>query len=187
MVQLLIIAATAISTNNSHPNLILNGNFERGNSGFTSDYSFSENVEATGVYAVTTNPQHAHPGGFSMGDHTSGLGHMLVVNAGDDATKAFWKETIKVQPNHTYYFGLYAASWGQTSDNGDDNPASIVLMINSELVRVPFTLKSKDGAWTKMVATWKSGSSTTADIRLLDKNTQQFGNDFAVDDIVFHD
>ncbi len=187
MIQVLLITVAALSSNNSHPNLVVNGNFEKGNTGFTSDYGYSDNVEGTGLYAIVSDPHNAHQGGFSMMDHTSGTGQMMVVNAGGDASKAFWKQTVKVQPNHSYYFGLYAASWGQTNETGDENPASIVVTINGEAVRVPFTLKSKDGVWTKLVATWKSNSATRADIRLVDKNTEAFGNDFAIDDIMFHD
>lgn len=71
----------------STTNLIINGNFEMGPSGFTTDYvpgTTSCNglgfLDCEGTYAVINNPQNGHANWAPCGDHTSGSGNMLVCN-----------------------------------------------------------------------------------------------------------
>src|SRR5215831_13312357 len=54
------------------PNLVVNGDFSLGNTGFTSGYVFTSDTTPEGTYCVDTNPHNCHPGGASYGDHTSG-------------------------------------------------------------------------------------------------------------------
>jgi hypothetical protein len=61
-------------------NLLSNPSFELGNAGFTSSYLYSPGSDANqGDYAVLHNPYPWNSGAFSMIDHTSGSGLMLVL------------------------------------------------------------------------------------------------------------
>ena len=77
-----VAAAPTASTN-----LITNGDFESGNTGFTSGYAFG-NVHGPGTYWIGGTPSQA-PGAwggwYNGGDHTSGSGKMMVVNGANDA------------------------------------------------------------------------------------------------------
>ena len=59
----------------SAPNLVTNGNFEAGNSGFTSDYAYSPaSNNDEGQYTVRSNPFPWNGLFISGGDHTTGSG-----------------------------------------------------------------------------------------------------------------
>jgi hypothetical protein len=61
-------------------NLLVNGDFSLGNTGFTSDYIFTSDILPAGTYCIDTDPHHCHPLAASYGDHTSGTGLMLIAN-----------------------------------------------------------------------------------------------------------
>src|SRR5690606_242669 len=91
--------------------LIVNGDFEMGNVGFTSTYgyvdpSIQNGMYPEGIYTVSNNPNHTH-NNFWGRDHTTGTGNFMIVNgAGSPVT--IWQQTVTVQPNTTYYFSAWA-------------------------------------------------------------------------------
>ena len=189
MLQLLLLASTVIIPAPTHPNLVVNGDFSAGNKGFKSDYLYSQDIGADGSNFVGSNPHDSHSGGAVFGDHTSGKGLMLLANGSANANTAVWEETVKVAPNHKYIFALWTATWSLSLNdgrNGDYSPARLVVYVNGKPINQPYATNVLDGVWTKLVATWSSGSAKTADIRIVDENLDQYGNDFAIDDIVFH-
>uniref|UniRef100_UPI00375149AB beta strand repeat-containing protein n=1 Tax=Flavobacterium sp. TaxID=239 RepID=UPI00375149AB len=166
-------------------NLVYNGNFTLGNRGFSTDYQFlttSTSVGVQGAYGVVFNPSTWFAPFSNCGDHTSGLGNMLVVdgsvtNAGNDR---LWCQTIPVTPSQTYTFSY----WVQTL--ATPNPASIETLINGTsqgIGAAPTAITC--GNWTQYTYTWNSGASTTAILCLYDRTTTVAGNDFAIDDITF--
>src|SRR5262249_4207848 len=68
----------------SGSNLIANGDFEGGNTGFTSQYTYSPgDIGPAGSYDVVDNPAHSRPhdtNPVSYADHTTGRGLMLAAN-----------------------------------------------------------------------------------------------------------
>ena len=59
-------------------NLVTNGDFESGNTGFTTDYSESVGLSGSSTYVVTTNPASNNGSFQSFGDNTSGSGNGLL-------------------------------------------------------------------------------------------------------------
>src|ERR1035441_9676134 len=60
--------------------LVNNGNFSGGNSGFSSSYIYNPfSLSGEGMYNVATNPSLYNGGFCSCGDHTSGNGNMMIV------------------------------------------------------------------------------------------------------------
>src|SRR5690242_43828 len=57
---------------------ILNGDFESGNTGFTSGYTYA--TVDQGTYFVSANPHSTYPSSLSFGDHTTGSGNMLTAD-----------------------------------------------------------------------------------------------------------
>jgi len=188
MLPLLLLTTMQPLTAQTHKNLIINGDFSQGNSGFSSQYTFDQDLNPTGNYFIGGNPFECHHGGASFGDHTSGSGKMMIINGATDAGVSIWKQTVKVQPNRKYFFGAWAASWGQFGNPGTDpSPARLILCVNGKPIAPAFTLNSQDGAWTKYFASWKSGSAKSAELSIVDENLEGIGNDFAIDDLTFHD
>ncbi|OPY93232.1 MAG: hypothetical protein A4E73_00327 [Syntrophaceae bacterium PtaU1.Bin231] len=69
-------------------NLIKNGDFEAGNQDFETDYIYvAENPTVKNemytpkTYSVGTDPNLYHDAWATFGDHSSGAGNMLIVNA----------------------------------------------------------------------------------------------------------
>ena len=91
-------------------NLVDNGAFEQGNTGFTSSYGYSSNLQPQGLYYVTTNPRNTHPGFASCSDHTSGYGNMMVVNGATEPNVSVWSTNISVFPNTDYAFSAYVTN-----------------------------------------------------------------------------
>jgi gliding motility-associated-like protein len=170
----------------SATNLIVNGDFSAGNTGFTSGYSYvppsPSALWPAGVYVVDTDPAKDHPLAPSFGDHTTGKGNMMAMN-GASTPIDVWCETVPVTPNTDYAFSAWFSNW-----SGDTltNLPLIQFQINGTLLGTgTFKFIPTQGLWTKFYSTWNSGTSTSAGICIYDMQTAAYGNDFAVDDISF--
>lgn len=171
-------AAMAIAVHAQAANLITNGDFELGNTGFGSDYAFVVNTTPPGVYTIDDDPNDGHPAFGSFGDHTSGVGNMMIVNGSEVPGQRVWYENgIGVQANTNYYFSTWIASAHPTS------PAQLKFSFNGGTVGSTFMAPATTGNWQRFYAVWNSGASTTVDLALVNENTAFSGNDFALDDI----
>ncbi len=172
-----ILTATALDVST---NLIVNGNFEQGTTGFTNDYIHNPgDLWPEGVYDVLPNPNAAHPDFPNCGDHTSGSGNMLAVNGSSIPGVDVWCQTVSVSPNTQYVFTAWATSLVASS------PARLQFSINGATLGSIFNVSSQTCTWQNFYAVWNSGPVTSANICIVNQNTAQSGNDFAVDDIVF--
>ncbi len=185
-------------TKNSEVNLVKNGDFEDGNYGFTSDYSYNFNSNTPGQYAVTDNASRLNKDFRNPigGDHTYGNGYYLVVNSDNEAGKKVWQTEVKVIPNSTYKFSVHycnlfkdqPATSSFAFDDGDvkGNDPTIKFAVNGkqvgELDRDFYHLYR----WIYTTATWYSGTHNGAvTISIENPNTSIDGNDLALDDIAF--
>ncbi|MBK9727723.1 MAG: gliding motility-associated C-terminal domain-containing protein [Saprospiraceae bacterium] len=169
----------------SSQNLIVNGNFEAGNTGFTTDYVLGTNscyglgyLDCEGTYGVITNPQFGHAGFAPCGDHTSGGGLMMVLN-GSAAFQNVWCQDVTVIPDMDYVFTAWVTSVVSAS------PAVLQFSINGNPIGPNFNSSGSTCLWEKYEVTWNSGGNTVAQICILNENTQTGGNDFAIDDLGF--
>ncbi len=72
---------TTTSNVTVNPNLLVNGDFEQGNTGFISQYGYnSVNILSEGAYAIANNISDIHPTLFACHDH-SGTGKLMGINA----------------------------------------------------------------------------------------------------------
>ncbi len=167
-------------------NLVVNGDFESGNTGFTTRYAFGD-VSGPGTYNIGTNPSTA-PDAYgdwcNCGDHTSGTGNMMIVNGANSVAWPFWEETVHVAPGTDYAFSY----WGAEVDHESNSLPHVAVRINGKIVGnsyFPQNSPDNGGQWMNFTFTWNSGSSHTADIALVDLNTDTVFNDFAIDDVSF--
>lgn len=160
-------------------NLIQNGDFSQGNTGFSSVYNYSSASglnESTYTVAASVPAWHS---GLASCSGRGGSGNMMLVNGSGSLGAEVWKQTISVQPNTNYAF----SSWLQSLSSA--SPAQLQFSINGNLVGLELRGSATTCSWTQFYTTWNSGSNTTATISIVNKNLQVLGNDFALDDISF--
>jgi hypothetical protein len=156
--------------------LVINGNFTEGNTGFSSDYTYYPDVagnnelvndQGTNGYGVGTNGQNYHPGFWGI-DHTNnqtGNKNFMLVN-GHGNTLTIWKETVNVLPNTDYYFSAWAMSLNNVGPY-----ARLQFEVNGvkvgtidTLVAGPSTTSqaAANNYWTRFYSSpkWNSGSIT---------------------------
>ena len=139
--QLFTFTVFSVSDNN----LILNGDFESGSTGFTSDYMDNTGggvgaINSEGTFGVDDSPRDLHRRFANCDDHTSGNGNMMVVN-GSGAANNVWCQTVTVNPSTNYIFTAWASS------ATDENPAQLQFSINQQLIGEVFNATSSTCNW----------------------------------------
>ncbi len=167
-------------------NQIVNGDFEGGNVGFSTDYVLGTGgtwglVSTEGQYAIVNSPSAAHSNFSFCNDHTPNPGtQMMVVNGSGTPGTNVWCQTVPVQSNTDYQFGAWI-----TNALNEFNVAQLQFSINGIPLGSPFATSTMGCNWQQFFQVWNSGSATTATICILNQNTNNGGNDFALDDITF--
>lgn len=167
-------------------NQIVNGDFEQGNTGFSTNYTPGNGgpwglLSNPGTYAITTSPNLVHNNFNSCTDHTPAPGqNQLVVNGAATANTNVWCQTIPVQPNTTYQFGTWT-----TSVESNQPVAQLQFSINGTQLGSVFSPSAQGCSWSQFTQNWSSGMTTSAQICIVNQNTSGGGNDFAIDDITF--
>ena len=173
---------TSTSSSLTNPNLISNGDFESGISGFFSDYAYSTSNTsgAQFAYGIVNNPKNWFVDFVNSTDR-SGSGMMLVADGATNSNKVIWSQSTPIESNNVYTFSFWAQNLVAIS------PAQFQVLING----VPITISpisatnSSTSGWTKITGTWNSTSSSIATIKIINTNIAVGGNDFAIDDISF--
>lgn len=154
--------------------LVTNGDFSAGNTGFTSTYSYTVYNLAAGTYYLTGNPSSVCGCFANMGDHATGTGTLAAYD-GAQSGLDFFVESFAVVANSNYTVSYWATQLGGGPQ------ASIVAMVNGAQVGGIFTPTSGD--WQNYSFSFNSGAATNVTFGLRDLNTDYGYNDFAVDDI----
>ena len=161
---------------------IVNGDFEAGNTGFSSEYT-SQSECGYGSYTVGMSSL-AFCGDFAVavGDHTTGTGSMLLADGSDVADTVLWSQTVKVTPGTVYELTFWGTSIDQDSFTTDT--PSIQVYVNGKAVGKPLQLTPHyDGKWRRGHVAFNSKTATQANIWLVDLTAEGIGNDYAIDDI----
>ncbi|MEM6770200.1 MAG: hypothetical protein AAF597_06440, partial [Bacteroidota bacterium] len=143
-------------------NLIVNGDFESGDTDFTTEYipgtggAFGP-LSGEGQYVIDNNAGNTHNNFASCSDHTGG-GQMMVVNGSSTLGDEVWCQTISVTPGTDYAFSAWA-----TSVIGD-NPARLQFSINGSLIGSTFNVSSATCSWQEFNEVWSAGGSSSAEI-----------------------
>ena len=172
---------TPDTTVSNSTNLIVNGDFSQGNTGFSTDYQYLANAGVNGVqkaYGIVPAANNWFQFFQPCTSNAPSAGNMMVVdgstsNAGNDKV---WGQTVTVLPNTTYTFSY----WLQTI--ATPNQALIEVKINGVTIGTS-TAPASNCQTTQYSYTWNSGSNTSAQIAIYDKIIIANGNDFSFDDI----
>ncbi|HWZ21553.1 MAG TPA: OmpA family protein [Cytophagaceae bacterium] len=183
---------------NREINLVKNGDFEDGNYGFTSEFSYNFNRNFPGQYSITNaasrlNSDFLNPVG---GDHTYGSGFYFVLNSDEQGGKKAWSTTVNVVPNSTYKFGVYYCNLfkdqpvktGFAFESGDvqGNDPTIKFIVDGKQVGELDRDYYHIYRWIYTTATWYSGKHNgSVTISIENANKSMNGNDLAMDDIEF--
>ena len=167
------------------PNLVPNGDFELGNTQFSTDYSYATLNTVEGEYTVGSDPRAFNGNLLMIGDHTSGSGLMFIGNGKATPDRVWYSGPIAVNPGTKYYFEAWVMNACCTPPygNGVDpvGPSELSFYANDQLLGTRTSVQL--GIWEGLSTTWDSGGATTVNLKLVNANTQPAGNDFAVDDV----
>ena len=175
----------------STTNLVINGDFGSGISGFSSDYEIAPGscdaasvatygiLGCEGFYTVGTNPLLTH-NDFCSGTDQDGNGSMLIAN-GSLTGGNVWCQNVTVTPNTFYDF----SAWATSVESG--SPGILQFTINGTPIGTALNLTPSTCNWLPFNATWNSAASSFATICILNTNTAEAGNDFAIDNIQFNE
>jgi hypothetical protein len=185
---LAVAVAAAAASSALATNLVVNGDFEGGNTGFTSDYSFAGGNTTEAQYTVRSNPYPWNSQFISAADHTSGSGLMYVGNGSPRSELVWQSASIAVTPNTDYFFEAFVMNVCCSSPLPGNTPSILEFSVSgllTESLGTATTNLASAGTWEGLSKTWNSGSNTTVTLSLINRNTGVAGNDFAIDDINF--
>ncbi len=165
-----VLRVRAINTNE---NLVTNGDFEQGNTGFTSDYIYNPGFQQFpwSTYDVTTVSAYA-----GCTDHTGG-GNLMSLDGSDIPDQLVWCQSVNVTPNTEYVL----SAW-MTATSGCAPYAQLEFTINGTVVGLA-GVSPTACQWTNFTGVWNSGNNTVADICIEDILVTGSCNDFGIDDI----
>lgn len=185
-------------------NLVVNGDFESGNTNFSSDYvqdcpndklpadigSWHEGAPADGQYCVTTPFDWSQTGTNQLGNwfpvdqspENGVTGNMLHVNGNVTTNSKIWCQTINdIAPNSQYKF----STWISTIFAPAGNVAELQFSINGTNFGELITADPTPGEWDLFFEVWDSQANESAEICIVNQNTTSNGNDFVLDNIKF--
>ena len=161
-------------------NLIVNGSFADGNTGFNTEYTDSGGNSWPGgsfEYAIVDNDGHSGDGRSLYGNSVN---HASTTTGNQLLFPVIWSQSVSVTPGETYDFSAWVKETSSST-----NPSILEFTINSEVVGEI----TAAGSWRQFASTWNSGSSVQAEIMIVEvgarTQTPGGGNDFAIDDIEF--
>jgi hypothetical protein len=188
LIVLVLIGMGTWVVNQALANLIVNGDFQAGYTGFSSDYIPGQIGAVENSYSIvndplgpapTQNPYAVSYGGIHYYDHTLGTsaGLMMAVNGAGDSSKLVWGQTVSgLTVGQKYEFSVWLSSWDNAS------PALLDVQINS-IPLASFNAPATSGVWVNHSFLWTPDSTSAAFSAIYDNNTVAQGNDFALDDI----
>lgn len=174
-------------------NLITNGDFSSGNTGFSSDYTSQASNVPEGTYSVVAQARDAHSAWTAAFDHTAGdaSGKYFVGNGSSNTALAPWKTSTAVtvtQADTAYRFEAYISTLFMVSGN---NGPILKFQIGDGTTWVDmgtttnFVNGAAVGQWNLAFADGKFNQAGNYLIRLVNSQTAAGGNDFGLDDIYF--
>lgn len=157
-------------------NLVQNGGFELGNTGFESAYTFSNNREAIGAgeYYI-----HHDASMLRYQWKATGEGNFMIVDGADKGTPYFWKESIGVKQKKNYLFRFSITALYNT---GTYSRAQIGIFVNDKLVST-ITSPTIENYWEEEELVIRNTTTDNMQIRMQVMNPTWGGNDFAIDNI----
>lgn len=165
--------------------LVVNGNFSAGNSGFSSEMNY-----VTGIFTCPLCPENTYTiganavfyhSGFAGTDHTNPpSGSFFIANGMGALGSTVWCQTMPVQPQTDYTFSFWTRD---VTNNSNPHPmAQLFASFNGVWSTDSIVAQ---GGWTQFSSVWNSGDATSLELCIINNQSQTGGNDFGLDDISF--
>lgn len=169
--------------------LIVNGGFEDGDTGFNipNYYSWnasgpaSEGYSSAGQYLVGDDPNDFNPGAFFGSPQTGD--NFLMLDGECIAGNVVWEQEVYITSNTRYFFSVGITSIHPLA------PAELSFEIDGQLLPEQIIAPAQTGVWVDYVdSSWFSGSSEGL-VMIRIRNSQTLncnnGNDFGLDNVRF--
>lgn len=175
---------TGYNLANSGANVVYNGNFDEGNVGFYTDCRYFTPYTSPGSYGTYTIADDVK--GFWMGHVKSvkaygGTGNMMILDGKTTANSIVWQQTVNVKP-HTYY-AFSAQVMSALDSYYEGRYALLQFNVDGEDIGPIFHSPNELYVWNEFYNMWYSGDKTTATLTIFNQNANNYGNDFAIDEI----
>ncbi len=193
-----IAAAMAVlgvaSASHAAVNIVTNGDFSAGNTGFTSAYAYDayantppNGLYLEGHYTVGSDPAAVHNSWYPL---TDGNPRLLVNGSTNMADPTIWQEALTTVAGQSYNFSAQAANICCNGDYQGPNDASRLLFQVSynggatyQLLAALQTNPPGDaGQFGTVTASFTATGASTL-VRIIDDFNAPGGNDFAIDNI----
>jgi gliding motility-associated-like protein len=165
--------------------LIANGDFSDGNTGFTSEMNY-----VTGIFTCPLCPENTytlgsnavfHHSGFSGTDHTNPPNGLFFIANGMAAFgSTVWCQSLDVQPATDYTFSFWARD---VTNNSNPHPMAQLFASFNGVWSADSIIAQ--GGWSQFTVVWNSGNMTSLELCIINNQNQPGGNDFGLDDISF--
>jgi hypothetical protein len=169
-------------------NLVVNGDFKAGATGFATDYALTNMTPylfqngVHGIYAV--EPAASIAASSAYGDWTNITtdpkgknGNVYVADGATTAGAVVWSQTVTVKPKTKYKFSFDGAEVS--------NACCSNAMLSASVNGVVGAVLTTTATWQKSAFVWNSKKATSATLTVIDTNTDGTYNDFTVDDFSF--
>ena len=159
-------------------NLVVNGDFEAGNTGFSTEYRYEPAGSFDqGTYAILTDPRDFNSNFRSCTDPRGARSRLYVADGATRRGAKAWCQRVRVEPGRRYAFALSVASLVSAS------PPRLSFSIADRRVGTA-NLPRSTCAWQRFFTIWRApADAATVEICVVNDNETPDGNDFALDDI----
>ncbi len=178
-------------------NVLDNGDFENGNTGFSSPYAYAGSNPATRGYTIATNTSAGNGSwqNITQAPGQSTISRRFVADVQNTLNDPIVNWTFSANQNDKFAFTGYVATQHNIFSStipvpdtlNSGHPAKIGVFINNVLVAKAYTGITQN--WVKMTATWVAPTAGTNTYTLEVRNLQSglsnnFGNDLVLDGFV---
>lgn len=196
IISLLVAAITGFGLQSASANLIVNGGFESGNTGFSSDYTYKTPPNTAGAqYYIGTNATQFNSGFTSLTGY-GGSGNLYIGNGSDGTTESPWFQTVlnptvtlTTDLNNPVYYRFEAQIANIYPFGGGIPAPDLAFEISVDggayntFTATPFL---SPGSWNLVYAdTYLTSAPTSLAFRLRNQSPDLAGNDFAIDNVYF--
>ncbi|MBI2258318.1 MAG: gliding motility-associated C-terminal domain-containing protein [Flavobacteriia bacterium] len=163
-------------------NAIFNGDFEQGNTGFTTSYVLGS-VDGGGAfglltnvqtYEITTSPSLVH-NNFPFCSYQN---NMMVVNGATTPGQLLWCQTANVLPNTNYILSTDVSNVISVAI-----VPTLIFSVENQQISNPYSSSDVACDWGTFSGSWYSDTNTVATVCIVNVNIEGPGNDFAIDNI----
>ena len=169
-------------------NIVINGDFEDGNTGFFTDFHYFTPYTSPGScgdYTITDDVMGYWYGYVGSVKAYGGQGNMMILDGMTTPHAVVWSQQVTVKPNTLYAFSAQVMSALDSYMEGQY--ALLQFAVNDEQVGPIFHSPNRLYEWEKFYSLWYSGDATTVVLTIYNQNDNYLGNDFAIDEIRFEE